>query len=209
MTRVVVTGFTGSGTSTVTRDEELAPRPGSSLFDVWAYDDGPVLIPAGLGDGREFRTHFPAENGVRVYTGKMAADGTPADDSTPVVYPDLVDAMTNGNLGPDRSAGFHASDTIDVAVIISGEMGLELGFGHCGAIEKTGQRQRRVTVFRDKVDDRAGDPLASVGIAVWATTRSGVPGPQPFVPRLLSRNRTPQLPLGLSAVPGTASGRRL
>jgi hypothetical protein len=129
MTRVVVTGFTGSGTSTVTRDEELTPRPGSSLFDVWAYDDGPVLIPAGLGDGREFRTHFPAENGVRVYTGKMAADGTPADDSTPVVYPDLVDAMTNGNLGPDRSAGFHASDTIDVAVIISGEMGLELEDG--------------------------------------------------------------------------------
>ena len=42
MTRVVVTGFGADGTSTVVRDEQLQPRPGSNLFEVWGYDDGEV-----------------------------------------------------------------------------------------------------------------------------------------------------------------------
>jgi hypothetical protein len=128
MTRLVVTGFAPDGTSTVVRDEELRVRPGSQLFPVWGYDDGPVSIPSGIRDGKEFGTHFPPPTGLRVYSSNMTpgvqSSGGDADSPS-----DLADSMNRGSLGPDRSAGFHVSDTIDVAVIISGEMGLELEDG--------------------------------------------------------------------------------
>jgi hypothetical protein len=127
MTRVVVTGFAPDGTSTVERDEELRALPGSQLFPVWGYDHGPVSIPGGIGDGREFGTHFPPSTGLRVYTSKFTP-GAPSDGGAGLPA-DLAEAMNRGSLGPDRSAGFHVSDTVDVAVIISGEMGLELEDG--------------------------------------------------------------------------------
>ena len=130
MTRVVVTGFDAEGTSTVVRDEQLPRRPGGLLFDVWGYDDGPVSIPNGIGDGRDFGTHFPPPNGLRVYSAKMEPGAAPAARPGQAVQPpDLAESMRRGNLGPDRSAGFHVSDTIDVALIVSGEMGLELEDG--------------------------------------------------------------------------------
>jgi hypothetical protein len=128
MTRIVVTGFSPDGTSTVVRDEELRVRPGSQLFPVWGYDDGPVSIPSGIGDGQEFGTHFPPSTGLRVYTSNMTAGGAPSGGNAEAPA-DLTEAMKRGSLGPGRSAGFHASDTVDVAVIISGEMGLELEDG--------------------------------------------------------------------------------
>jgi hypothetical protein len=127
MTRVVVTGFGADGTSTVVRDEQLQPRPGSNLFEVWGYDDGPVALPGGVGEGRDFGTHFPPANGLRVYSSRMRPGAAPAGAAAPPA--DLTDSMRRGNLGPDRSAGFHVSDTVDVGLIISGEMGLELEDG--------------------------------------------------------------------------------
>jgi hypothetical protein len=132
MTRIVVTGFAPDGTSTVVRDEELRPRPGSQLFPVWGYDDGPVSIPGGITDGQEFGTHFPPPSGLRVYASKMTPGGAPASDgdTAPAAPPaDLTEAMRLGSLGPDRSPGFHLSDTVDVGIIIAGEMGLELEDG--------------------------------------------------------------------------------
>jgi hypothetical protein len=128
MTRVVVTGFDADGTSTVVRDEQLQPRPGSLLFEVWGYDDGPVSIPSGIGGGRDFNTHFPPPNGLRVYSAKMEPAAAPAARQADQP-PDLAESMRRGNLGPSRSAGFHVSDTVDVGLIISGEMGLELEDG--------------------------------------------------------------------------------
>ena len=130
MTRIVVTGFDADGTSKVVRDEQLPPRPGSNLSDVWGYDDGPVSIPSGIGDGRDFGTHFPPLNGLRVYSSKMEPGAAPAARPGQAAQPaDLTESMRRGNLGPGRSAGFHVSDTVDVALIVSGEMGLELEDG--------------------------------------------------------------------------------
>jgi hypothetical protein len=130
MTRVVVTGFDADGTSKVVRDEQLQPRPGSNLFEVWGYDDGPVSIPGGIGEGRDFSTHFPPPSGLRVYSAKMEPGAAPAARPGQADPPaDLAESMRRGNLGPDRSAGFHVSDTVDVGLIISGEMGLELQDG--------------------------------------------------------------------------------
>jgi hypothetical protein len=128
MTRVVVTGFDAEGSSTVVRDEQLQPRPGSTLFEVWGTDEGPVRIPSGIGEGREFGTHFPPPTGLRVYSSVMKPGAAPAAGAASPPA-DLTDSMRRGNLGPDRSAGFHVSDTIDVGVIVSGEMGLELEDG--------------------------------------------------------------------------------
>jgi hypothetical protein len=128
MTRVVVTGFAPDGTSTVVRDEELQMRPGSQLFPVWAYDDGPVSIPSGIGDGKEFATHFPPPTGLRVYASTMRPGAQPAAGGADMPA-DLAESRQRGSLGADRSAGFHVSDTIDVGIIIAGEMGLELEDG--------------------------------------------------------------------------------
>ena len=130
MTRVVVTGFDADGASKVVRDEQLQHRPGGFLFDVWGYDDGPVSIPSGIGQGADFGTHFPPPNGLRVYSAKMEPGGARAAGPRQADQPaDLAESMRRGNLGPGRSAGFHVSDTIDVALIVSGEMGLELEDG--------------------------------------------------------------------------------
>ena len=129
MTRVVVTGYDAEGGSTVVRDEQLQPRPGSTIFEVWGTNDGPVRIPGGIGEGRDFGTHFPPSTGLRVYSSQMQPGARPAAQPGTPPPADLTESMRRGNLGPDRSAGFHLSDTIDVGVIVSGEMGLELEDG--------------------------------------------------------------------------------
>jgi hypothetical protein len=130
MTRVVVTGFGADGTSKVVRDEQLQPRPGSNLFEVWGYDDGPVALPGGVGGGRDFGTHFPPANGLRVYSARTEPGPAPAARPGPAAAPaDLAESLRRGHLGPGRAAGFHVSDTVDVGLVVSGEMGLELEDG--------------------------------------------------------------------------------
>jgi hypothetical protein len=99
------------------------------LFAVWAYDKGPVALPSGIGDGQEFDTHFPPSNGLRVYSAKMSPGGREFDGrGGPAPQADLAESMSKGAI-EGRSPGFHVSDTVDVAVIIAGEMGLELEDG--------------------------------------------------------------------------------
>jgi hypothetical protein len=130
MTRVVVTGDDSGGVSEIVRDEQLQPRAGGTLFDVWAYDNGPVRLPSGVGDGKLAGAHFPAAGGLRVYASKrLPGQGNVEQRNGAQPPPDLDEAMKRGSLGPERSAGFHVSDTVDVAVIIAGEMGLELEDG--------------------------------------------------------------------------------
>jgi hypothetical protein len=129
MTRIVVTGDDSQGVSKVVRDEELKPKPGNGLFAVWAYNKGPVNLPSGVGDGQEFDTHFPPENGLRVYAAQMRPGGTGFDRTGGgQAQADLAESMSRGGI-EGRSPGFHISDTVDVGVIVSGEMGLELEDG--------------------------------------------------------------------------------
>lgn len=104
--RRVVTGDTPDGRSVVVIDDEVAPEPprvGVVLHDVWG-SDAPMTLPA---DGRP-----PAAEGV-----------------TP---PPLGVRFALVTFAPNEEVlggGFHRSDTVDMGIVVSGAVWMELDDG--------------------------------------------------------------------------------
>jgi mannose-6-phosphate isomerase-like protein (cupin superfamily) len=127
-TRRVVTRQAPSGRSGVAADDRVAPAavPYGSVTVLWGYDEGPFRLPSD-GAPPSFRSWFPPSTGLRVLTtvidpGSQAS----SDDYQGEVPGDLADAMAHA--GSDRP-GFHTSDTVDIGVVLSGEVVLELDDG--------------------------------------------------------------------------------
>jgi mannose-6-phosphate isomerase-like protein (cupin superfamily) len=130
--RRVVTGETADGASVFVGDEVIEPlrlMPGSELFELWSPDtiaklpsDGAPTPPT---------TYWPPVGGARfsVFTlfpaGAEAPDGGRLDELLSVRpgWADMLEAHE------DEHAGVHASDTVDFAVVLSGEVLLELDPG--------------------------------------------------------------------------------
>jgi len=134
--RLVVTGHDEAGSALVTDDATVEPLtlglvPGFESFELWSIDGAPV-IPGGL--GRPGVPHyFPADQGsvFRVVTFPPDATSTLGPDV------DLVGALEEAQakvpelvakLEPDNP-GMHATDSVDFAVVIEGELDLELDEG--------------------------------------------------------------------------------
>ena len=133
--RRVVTGHSADGTSVLVADDLVDPitvamMPGTEFHRIWGSDEvvslpvgGRVDLPVG---------YFPPPSGFRVMFHTFA----PAGSSPP---PGLdreqglaeLEAALPGVVGvrePD-APGMHTSDTVDVGVVISGEVWLELDHG--------------------------------------------------------------------------------
>ena len=106
-------------------DNEVGPErmPVGWASVLWGYDDGPVRLPS---DGRPALSEswFPPANGLRVTTSlavdpeaQITSEGY--GDAAPA---DLAGAMEDGGGRP----GFHRSDTVDVGIVLAGEIVLEL-----------------------------------------------------------------------------------
>lgn len=133
--RLVVTGQDAACRSVFVSDE-LVPGDRYDLFAGWEFHplwggDGTPQLPD---DGRHpaAATYFPAPGGFRFSLSTIPPDGTePAADldreaATAAVLagmPGLLDHME-----PD-DPGMHTTDTIDMEVILSGEVILELDDG--------------------------------------------------------------------------------
>jgi mannose-6-phosphate isomerase-like protein (cupin superfamily) len=147
--RRVVTGHSADGKAVFASDEQVEPismSGASTLHRVWAADDA-LTFPD---DGSQPPTtaYWPPVGGFRYLLMTLAPGDGPATGSTVDageinrLMPGLTDAME-----PDEP-GMHTSDTVDLEIVLSGEITLELDDGvmktmHPGdAIIQSGTRHR-------------------------------------------------------------------
>ncbi len=127
--RRIVTGQTPEGRSVFTHVEEIKPlRIGDLLwYGVWGWDEVPTL-PHHQPEAYVPRSVFPGGNpgAVRVNNvifppGQGVVRKMPA--AQPEEYARLLAAVpAGGSRGED---GMHSTDSIEVAVVLEGEIGLE------------------------------------------------------------------------------------
>jgi mannose-6-phosphate isomerase-like protein (cupin superfamily) len=133
--RCVVTGQTADGTSVFVSDNQVEPikvslLPGTEFHQLWG-SNAPPSLPT---DGQmpERRGYFPPPGGYRFGFFTLAPDSVtlPPDlDFTAALVevgrslPGLAEAME-----PDHP-GMHTTDTVDLDLVISGEVWLELDNG--------------------------------------------------------------------------------
>ncbi|TDP37745.1 cupin domain-containing protein [Nocardia ignorata] len=120
--RRVIAGLDGDGKSTIVVDEDTATRialPAFTVNDVWRVDALPAAMADGDTLGSEVELDPPAA-GVVV----RLATFPPDSEIDPAVYAESI-----GNLhGEDAKAeddaivGLHATETVDIATIIDGEI---------------------------------------------------------------------------------------
>jgi hypothetical protein len=131
--RRVVTGHDESGRSVFASDEEVDGLamdilPGWQFFDMWGAD-GTLTFPD-AGAQPATGPYFPAVDGFRFAFSVIPPASTPPVEG---VDPDearkLVDAALPGMMDHLEPDGFHTTDTVDMEVIISGEVTLVLDDG--------------------------------------------------------------------------------
>jgi Cupin domain len=133
--RRVVTGHDQAGRSVFVADERVQPLE-LELFPGWAFHAmwGGDAIPAFPDDGRRPPAHlyFPAPHGFRFSLSTIPPQGTPPPERIDVAAAEAeVERALPGLLGhmePD-DPGKHTTDTIDMEVVLSGEVILELDDG--------------------------------------------------------------------------------
>jgi mannose-6-phosphate isomerase-like protein (cupin superfamily) len=130
--RRVVTGQDASGKSVFVSDTEVDPvelaiLPGTAFHRLWGSDEQPVLPTDGTQP--EAPLYFPPRNGYRFSFFTLGPDSVtiPQDldigaalEELGTKLPGLAEAMEPEN------PGMHTTDTVDIDVVISGEVVLEL-----------------------------------------------------------------------------------
>ncbi|MEW1749613.1 cupin domain-containing protein [Streptomyces angustmyceticus] len=130
----LVAGRRPDGTSVVEANGPIVPvtvgaLPGVEFYQIWGRNDAPAI-----GDGgaeADFTPYFPGDHGTRFVilrwppeTGR-GPEGDPDALSAEVeqVFPGLLTA-----LAPDEK-GHHATDTVDMSIVLEGELWLQLEDG--------------------------------------------------------------------------------
>lgn len=133
--RRIVTGHDPDGKSVFVSDEHVDPvrigiMPGTEFHRIWGSDEPPSL-PA---DGTQpsMPMYFPPPGGYRFTFYALAPDSVAIPDDLDITaalaeiaekLPGLAEHMEPHN------PGMHTTDTVDIDVIISGEVDLELDDG--------------------------------------------------------------------------------
>ena len=132
--RRVVTGQDGDGKAVVVRDGPVDPVsvalfPGAEFHRIWG-SDGPVHLPSD-GTSPEARTHFPPSRGFRFSLFTMAPDAETSPGSETAAAREEIEIKLPGLIGvlEPGGAGRHTTDTIDLNLIVSGEVWLLLDDG--------------------------------------------------------------------------------
>lgn len=133
--RRVITGQDADGRSVFVSDEKVSGAryalfPGWEFHSLWGTDGPPVIpdpdrLPAGA-------TYFPGPEGFRFSFSTIPPAGTVAPDDLDLKAASAaVEAGLPGLLGYMEAddPGMHTTDTIDLEVILSGEVILELDGG--------------------------------------------------------------------------------
>ena len=147
--RRVVTGHSPDGKAIFVSDEEIYPVSVSrypGLYSVWAGDHAPTF-PDG-GERQPTVDYWPPVGGYRFLLTSIAPSDESGEraladtDDLDLLMPGLSDVMEQD------VPGMHTSDTVDLEVVLSGEVTLELDGGvtktmYAGdAIVQNGTRHR-------------------------------------------------------------------
>jgi mannose-6-phosphate isomerase-like protein (cupin superfamily) len=133
--RRVVTGHDEAGRSVFASDERVAPLelelfPGWAFHPLWGGDAPPTYPDDGTQPAAP--AYFPALDGFRFSLSTIPPHGTAAyEGDDPDAAAAAVEAAMPGllrHMEPD-DPGMHTTDTIDLEVILSGEVILELDDG--------------------------------------------------------------------------------
>jgi mannose-6-phosphate isomerase-like protein (cupin superfamily) len=130
--RRVVTGQDATGKSVFVSDTEVDPievavMPGTAFFRLWGSDEPPTLPEDG--DRAVPPRYFPPTGGYRFGFYTIGPDSVAIPDDIDIgaaieeittKLPGLADVVE-----PDNP-GMHTTDTVDINVVISGEIDLEL-----------------------------------------------------------------------------------
>lgn len=133
--RRVVTGHDAAGRSVFASDEEVAPIV-ADLFAGWRFHalwgaDAPPVYPD---DGHQppWSAYFPPPGGLRFSLSTIPPEGAaPAEDLDIAAAEAQAEQRLPGLLGvlEPEDPGMHTTDTIDLEVILRGEVILELDDG--------------------------------------------------------------------------------
>ena len=128
MPRRIVTGVDASGKSVFVSDTEATGTvvPGSgTMYDVWGVD-GEFDAP---NDGRvpSYESFFPPDVGFRYIVATFPPDESPdlmpAEEDIDALIPGASEFLEADN------PGMHTTQTVDIGVVLSGELWLELDDG--------------------------------------------------------------------------------
>lgn len=135
--RRVITGETKASKAMFAVDEEVSPlREGGGLFQIWGIDHVPTLPTDGIPNFA--RTAVPEPGGARVYVMVwppfyIPKPGRPGDvlgSSHDRVEGQAFGIPDGGKIREwDPVTGMHATDSIDIGFVISGEIVCELDDG--------------------------------------------------------------------------------
>lgn len=133
--RRVVTGETEDGRGVFTHVEEVVPLilGQSRWFGVWGWDEPPTFpyrstepyvarsaFPDPTGRGVRINVvEFPPGSGVAERTGSGSLDMASAEE-----WQRLVQAQPHGHL-LDPETGMHSTDSVDIGIVLSGEVWVE------------------------------------------------------------------------------------
>jgi mannose-6-phosphate isomerase-like protein (cupin superfamily) len=133
--RRVITGHDSNGKAVFTSDTEVVPLqpkllPGFAWHWLWGVDEPPRLTDDGSSPNA--MSFYPAVNGVRfgLFTLPPDTTGVPEDLDLAEATAELASIMPGlaDHMDPDEP-GMHRTATCDFAVVLSGDVGLELDDG--------------------------------------------------------------------------------
>ncbi|HVS06533.1 MAG TPA: DinB family protein [Candidatus Dormibacteraeota bacterium] len=135
MLRLVVTGETDEGKSVFVSDRKVDPvtvaaMPNTEFYRLWGSDDS-VQLPSS-GNVPSFRTLFPPATGFRFAVMTLGPDQTtmPPDFDAEAAMAEMQEKLPGAAEWMDfQHPGMHRTDTVDVVVVLSGEIWLELDNG--------------------------------------------------------------------------------
>lgn len=128
--RRVVTGQSELGSTVVAVDEVVEPTAssaGSLFWLLWGTDEIPVALPTD-GQPNFLRTRFPLPNGARVSVVEYAAKDSQFR-RTEMPTRATIPGDAGRTVTRDSKTGMHMTDTVDIAIILEGEIGLEQSDG--------------------------------------------------------------------------------
>jgi mannose-6-phosphate isomerase-like protein (cupin superfamily) len=130
--RRVVTGQTPDGKSVFVSDEKVEPitlglLPGAEFHRLWGSDET-VQLPTD-GTSPSARAYFPPAGGFRFGLFTLGPDSVtiPADLDIGAALAELGEKLPGlGEVMEPDNPGMHTTDTVDIDVVLSGEVWLEL-----------------------------------------------------------------------------------
>jgi mannose-6-phosphate isomerase-like protein (cupin superfamily) len=133
--RRVVTGQDSNGKSVFVSDSEVEPidvslLPGTAFHRLWGSDGAPALPTDGTQPS--IPRYFPPTAGYRFGFFTLGPDATtlPPDLDIGKALEDLETNLPGlGDAMEPENPGMHTTDTVDIDVVISGEVDLELDDG--------------------------------------------------------------------------------